>query len=341
MQSYDQKSYKLFYNWLLISFCMVFAMIIIGGLTRLTDSGLSITEWELFTGIFPPLDSDTWNKYFLLYKEIPQYQLINASMTMEEFKIIFYWEYFHRMLGRLIGLFFLIPLLYFHLMTKINKKHIYLCYLILSLIIFQGLVGWYMVKSGLVNNVTVSHYRLSLHLSIAFIIISLIFWLILNIKKKTFKNFFTLSKNNFLLFFLIFIIFGQVIMGAFVSGLDAGKIYQTWPLMNNGYFPNDLIINKVKDFFDFESHSLIQFYHRNMAYFILAYTLFIGVTIFKNNERKLIKPFYFLITILFLQIFLGIITLLSGLNMLIASGHQIFSLLLMLSAINLYYYQIK
>ena len=130
-------------------------------------------------------------------------------------------------------------------------------------------------------------------------------------------------------------------MGAFVSGLDAGKIYQTWPLMNNGYFPNDLIINKVKDFFDFESHSLIQFYHRNMAYFILAYTLFIGVTIFKNNERKLIKPFYFLITILFLQIFLGIITLLSGLNMLIASGHQIFSLLLMLSAINLYYYQIK
>ena len=130
-------------------------------------------------------------------------------------------------------------------------------------------------------------------------------------------------------------------MGAFVSGLDAGKIYQTWPLMNNGYFPNDLIINKVEDFFDFESHSLIQFYHRNMAYFILAYTLFIGVIIFKNNERKLIKPFYFLITILFLQIFLGIITLLSGLNMLISSGHQIFSLLLMLSAINLYYYQIK
>jgi len=315
---------------------MVFAMIIVGGLTRLTDSGLSITEWELFTGILPPLNSDMWNEYFLLYKEIPQYQLINKDMTIEEFKIIFYWEYFHRILGRIIGLFLLIPLLYFHLIAKINSKHIYTCYVILFLIIFQGLIGWYMVKSGLVNDVTVSHYRLSLHLSLAFLIISLIFWLILNIKQKTFKNFFSIKKNNFFLFLLIFLIFGQVIMGAFVSGLDAGKIYQTWPLMNSGYFPSDLIINKVNDFFDLESHSLVQFYHRNIAYLILAYCIIIGFTIFRNKEKKLIKPFYFLITILFLQIFLGIITLISGLNMFLASGHQIFSVLLMLSAINLY-----
>ena len=341
MQSYDEKRFKLFYNWLIFSFFLVFTMIIIGGLTRLTDSGLSITEWELFSGILPPLDKDTWNKYFLLYKEIPQYQLINKNMTIEEFKIIFYWEYFHRILGRLIGLFFLIPLLYFHLIAKINSKHIHICYLILFLIIFQGFVGWYMVKSGLVNDITVSHYRLSLHLSIAFLIISLIFWLILNIKQKTFKNFFTIKKNNLFLFSFIFIIFGQVIMGAFVSGLDAGKIYQTWPLMNSGYFPNDIIIKKVKDFFDFESNSLVQFYHRNIAYLILGYALFIGFSIFKNKEKKLFKPFYFLITILFLQIFLGIVTLVSGLNMFLASGHQIFSLLLMLSAINLYYYHIK
>ena len=341
MQLIEQKNYKFFYNWLVFSFCMVFLMIVVGGLTRLTNSGLSITEWELFTGILPPLNNDSWNKYFSLYKEIPQYQLINKDMSIQQFKIIFYWEYFHRILGRIIGLSFLLPLLYFHLVVKIDKKYISVCYLILFLIIIQGFVGWYMVSSGLVNDITVSHYRLSLHLSIAFLIISLIFWSILNIKKNTFKNFFSIGNDNLLIFFLILIIFVQVIMGAFVSGLDAGKIYQTWPLMNSGYFPNDVMISQTKDFFDLDNHSLIQFYHRNIAYLITGYTLFVGFTILKKNQENLKRPFYFLISILFLQIFLGIITLISGLNIFLASSHQIFSLILMLSAINLYYHQIK
>ena len=341
MQSYDQKINKLFYNWLILSFLLVFMMVVIGGLTRLTNSGLSITEWELFTGILPPLSNDVWNRYFSLYREIPQYQLINNNMTIEEFKIIFYWEYFHRILGRLIGLFFLLPLIYFHFMKKINKKYISTCYLILFLIIFQGIVGWYMVKSGLINNITVSHYRLSLHLGIAFLIISMIFWTILNIKKNTFKSFFINKKDNYFFYFLIFIIFLQIILGAFVSGLDAGKIYQTWPLMNYSYFPNDVNINGIEDFFNFNNHGLIQFYHRNIAYLITIYVLIVGFFIFKNNIEKLIRPFYFLIIILFLQIFLGIITLMSGLNIYLASGHQICSLLLMLSAINLYYYHIN
>jgi len=316
-------------------------MIVVGGLTRLTNSGLSITEWELFTGILPPLSNDIWNRYFALYQEIPQYQLINNDMNIEEFKIIFYWEYFHRILGRLIGLFFLFPLMYFHFTEKINKKYILTCYLILFLIILQGIVGWYMVKSGLVNNITVSHYRLSLHLSIAFLIISIIFWIILNIKKNTFKNFFENKKNNYFFYFLIFAIFFQIILGAFVSGLDAGRIYQTWPLMGYSYFPNDVTINGIKDFFNFNDHALIQFYHRNIAYFITAYVLIAGFFIFKNNMQKLIKPFYFLFIILFLQIFLGIMTLITGLNIYLASAHQICSLLLMLSAINLYYYHIN
>jgi len=316
-------------------------IVAVGGLTRLTNSGLSITEWELFTGILPPLNQDMWNRYFLLYKEIPQYQLINNNMTIEEFKIIFYWEYFHRILGRLIGLFFLLPLIYFHLIKKINKKYISTCYLILFLIIVQGIVGWYMVKSGLVNNTTVSHYRLSLHLGIAFLIISMMFWIILNIKKNTFKNFFTNKKNNYFFYFFIFVIFLQIILGAFVSGLDAGKIYQTWPLMDYSYFPDDVIINKVKDFFNFNNHGLIQFYHRNIAYLIVGYALIVGFFIFRNNLQKLIKPFYFLSIILFLQIFLGIMTLISGLNIYLASAHQICSLLLMLSAINLYYHHIN
>ena len=341
MQSYDQKIYKLFYIWLIFSFWMVFIMIAVGGLTRLTDSGLSITEWELFTGILPPLNNDAWEKYFSLYKEIPQYQLINNDMNIDEFKIIFYWEYFHRILGRLIGIFFLFPLIYFHFIGKINNKYISTCYLILLLIILQGVVGWYMVKSGLVNNITVSHYRLSLHLSIAFLIISMIFWMILNIQNNTFKKFLKYKKDNFFFNFLVFVIFVQIILGAFVSGLDAGKIYQTWPLMNQSYFPNDVVINSIKDYFNFNNHNLIQFYHRNIAYLITIFIFIIGFFIFKNDIKKLIKPFYFLSIILFLQIFLGVATLISGLNIYLASSHQICSLLLMLSAINLYYYQIN
>ena len=150
-------------------------MIIIGGLTRLTNSGLSITEWELFKGILPPLTNEQWYNYFSLYKDIPQYNLVNFNMTLEEFKVIFYWEYFHRILARLIGIFFIVPLIYFQFIAKLKSKYLPTCHLILFLIIIQGIVGWYMVKSGLINNVTVCHYRLSLHLSIAFIIISFIF----------------------------------------------------------------------------------------------------------------------------------------------------------------------
>ena len=175
MTSYDQKINKLFYYWLVTSFLMVFLMVIVGGFTRLTNSGLSITEWELFKGILPPLNDEIWNKYFLLYKQIPQYQIVNFDMTLNEFKVIFYWEYLHRVLGRVIGILFLIPLIYFYYKRKISDKYLSICFIILFLIILQGILGWYMVKSGLINNITVSHYRLSAHLGVAFIIIAMIF----------------------------------------------------------------------------------------------------------------------------------------------------------------------
>ena len=332
---------KLFYNWLIVTFLLVFSMIIVGGLTRLTNSGLSITEWELFKGILPPLNQSTWDKYFLLYKEIPQYKFLNQNMTLQEFKVIFYWEYFHRVLGRIIGLFFLLPLIFFYMTKKIEQKYLSICLLIMILIIFQGFIGWYMVQSGLVNNVTVSHYRLSLHLSMAFIIIMMNFWLLLNLQKKTFKNFFKIEKNNIFYHILILLIFLQIIFGAFVSGLDAGKIYQTWPLMNQNYFPNDFIVKNFIDFLNFDSHSLVQFYHRNLAYLISVYILIIGIIIWKNDLKRLNKPFYLLFFLLLTQILLGIFTLVSGLNIYLASAHQICSLLLMLSAINLYYNHIN
>jgi heme a synthase len=337
MNTHEKKIDNLFLGWLYSSLTLVFIIIIVGGFTRLTNSGLSITEWELFKGILPPLNKSNWELYFSMYKQIPQFNLLNSNMSLSEFKIIFYWEYFHRILARLIGLFFIIPLIYFYLLKKINSRYLILCLLTSFLIILQGLVGWYMVRSGLVNDVTVSHYRLSIHLSLAFIIISIIFWLILNFKRKTIKTFFNFSKKNFPFLILILLIFIQIILGAFVSGLDAGKIYQTWPMMGNSLFPDDVNIKDLYNFFNFGNHSLVQFYHRSLAYLITIYILALSYYIFRNTIIKLYKPIILILLFLTIQIILGIFTLVSGLNIYLASAHQISSILLVFTAINLYY----
>lgn len=202
-------------------------------------------------------------------------------------------------------------------------------------------MGWYMVKSGLVDDVTVSHYRLSIHLSIAILIISSIYWLIKNVNCKKNKTFFIISKENLPFQLLILLIFIQIILGAFVSGLDAGKIYQTWPKMGNYFFPNDLIFNDYYKMFEFDNHSLVQFYHRNLAYLIIIYSLFLVMIIFKKKFTNLYFSSFILLFFLFLQVVLGIITLISGLNIYLASSHQITSVLLILSAINLYFLKVK
>ena len=158
--------------WLLLITFLVALMIVVGGLTRLTDSGLSITKWQLFSGFIPPLNSADWENYFNLYKNIPEFKIQNYSMTLDEFKIIFWWEWAHRFLGRLIGISFLLPLIYFT--SKLGFKSLKSLYFIFFLICFQGFIGWYMVSSGLVDRIDVSHYRLALHLLIAFFILSLI-----------------------------------------------------------------------------------------------------------------------------------------------------------------------
>ena len=332
---------KLFYYWLSLSLILVFIIIIVGGLTRLTNSGLSITEWELFSGILPPLSQSQWINYFDAYKSIPQFRILNPDMSLNEFKVIFYWEYFHRVLARTIGIFFLIPLIYFYFTKKIDKYFMNKSLIIFSLIVLQGFVGWYMVMSGLVNDVTVSHYRLSLHLSLALIIISMIFWMMANIKNRTFKTFFSFSKNNLPYLILIIIIFFQIIMGAFVSGLDAGLLHQTWPLMGNNFFPDDINLIDLKSLFNFNEHSLVQFYHRNLAYLISVYIILFSIYIFRKKIVKLYKPLKILVFALVLQISLGIFTLLSGLNIYLASAHQIISVVLVFSSINLYYHHIK
>ena len=337
----EKKINDLFFYWLITSLILVFLIIIVGGLTRLTNSGLSITEWELIEGIFPPLNNSAWEFYFEQYKQIPQYQLLNFNMSLNEFKVIFYWEYIHRILARFIGLFFLIPLVYFYFSNKIKKDYLKICYVIFLLIILQGIIGWFMVKSGLVNNITVSHYRLSLHLSTAIIIISILFWLIRNINYKTHKIFFKFTNYNLPFLMFIIIIFAQIILGAFVSGLDAGKIYQTWPMMNGHYFPNDLSIINLKDIFNFDNHSLVQFYHRNLAYLIVLYALLLSIFIYKKKLSEMFKPLKIVIFFLLLQVLLGIYTLISGLDIYLASLHQNTSVLLDFSAINLYYFRVK
>ena len=329
---------KISYNfliriWLLSMIILVFLMIMVGGLTRLTDSGLSITEWELFEGILPPLTKDKWIIYFNLYKEIPQFKLVNPLMTLEEFKVIFYWEYFHRLFGRVIGLVYLIPLIIFTFAKVFNKKSLIIFYFIFLLILLQGIIGWYMVESGLTSNVSVSHYRLSLHLFLAFVIISFLIWNYLNYKNNIKKEFFNL-KSIFLKIFFIFILF-QIIIGAFVSGLDAGLIYQTWPKMNLSYFPDDVNIYKFDLLYLLSNQSFIQFLHRTVAYLITIFVLGIGIKMYIEKQFFYIKNYMIVFLVIFIQIILGIFTLISGLNIYLASLHQITSIILVFTVLNL------
>jgi len=322
--------------WLISIFLIVSLMIIVGGLTRLTDSGLSITQWQLLSGILPPFTTDQWNHYFDLYKKIPEYKLQNYSMTLVEFKVIFWWEFIHRFLGRLIGIFFLIPLVFFTI--KIGFKKTINLHLIFLLICLQGFIGWYMVSSGLVDRIDVSHYRLALHLVLAFIILSLIFWNYLTYKKipLPYKKI-----NNFLPLFFVILLFIQLIMGAFVSGLDAGKIYNTWPLMENNYFPDDNSITTLFNFSSFNEPSVVQFIHRNLAYIIIIFYILI---FFKIYRRKISDYFKILNTIgilLFFQVLLGIVTLLSGAQMFFSSIHQVSSIFLIISSIYFLYLNTK
>ena len=201
-------------TWLMTMFWTISLMIIVGGLTRLTDSGLSITEWQLFSGFLPPLNQNDWILYFDLYKKIPEFKIQNYKMTMDEFKVIFWWEWAHRFLGRLIGIGFLIPLIYFTF--KINFLKLLNLYLIFLLICFQGFIGWFMVSSGLIDRVDVSHFRLSIHLFFAFLILSLIFWNYLKINKK---NDLRIKINPLIPFIFLVLVFVQIIIGAFVSPL--------------------------------------------------------------------------------------------------------------------------
>ena len=319
--------------WLLITTLLVALIIVVGGLTRLTDSGLSITRWDLFSGILPPLTQTDWENYFELYKKIPEFQLINFNMTLEQFKVIFLWEYAHRLLGRVLGLFYFIPLIIFSFFKDLNKKHIFNYYLILLLILLQGFIGWYMVRSGLSERTDVSHYRLSVHLTLAFVIFIFLFWNYLKLtKERTAINVDKFTSCLIKLFFLLIIF--QISLGALVSGLDAGKIYNTWPLMNDVFFPDDSLYEDLFKFSILENPSLLQFLHRTTAYVIFFIFTLITILIFKNKNLIYLRKISIIILVFIIfQIFLGVLTILSGAEIFLASMHQIGSIILVSSVL--------
>ena len=325
--------------WLFALLSLIILIILVGGLTRLTDSGLSITTWDLFVGFLPPLTNDRWIDYFDLYKTIPEFSEQNSNMTLGEFKVIFWWEWGHRQLGRLIGLTVLLPLIYF---TFKNGLWVLKTYgLIFLLVCLQGFFGWYMVSSGLVDRIDVSHYRLSIHLVTAFLILSIIFWKLLKLTKIQIND---ISFNLKLFKFFFILLFIQLIIGAFVSGMDAGTIYNTWPLMGSSYFPDDSKYIEFLNINFFDNPSIVQFLHRNLAYLIVIIYIYLLILVFRDTNKIFRKPIIIIGISIFLQVILGVVTLLSGVKIIYASLHQINSILIILSCLYFLYisrYQAK
>ena len=319
-----QKDNKKVIYWLFTGCFLLFIMVLVGGITRLTHSGLSISDYKLITGTIPPIGEDAWQEAFELYKQYPEYQKINYDFTIEDFKSIYFWEWLHRVIGRLIGIVFLIPFLYFLIKKQLSKPTIRKGITLLILGGFQGFLGWYMVKSGLIDRPDVSHYRLALHLTTAFITFAYTLWVALDLIYKE-KNTIHKSMRNFIRFSLV-ILLVQIIWGAFVAGLDAGFIHNHWPLMNDGKLIHPTVYLEqtplLKNFI--EGKSGVQFIHRYLAYIVVA---FIGVIWFKSKKISLTKVqktgIHYLLGLVSLQFVLGVATIVYGVPVWLGVAHQI------------------
>ncbi len=299
-------SHKSISNWLFFVAFLVLAMAVIGAITRLTESGLSMVEWRPLIGAFPPLNEAEWQRVFALYQESPEYQKKNFGLTLDEFKQIFFWEWFHRFWGRLIGVTYALPYVYFLITKKIPKGFKLKLFLGLILGGLQGIMGWYMVKSGLVDRPSVSHFRLASHLGLAFIIYAYLLWLAFSIRNfKATQGTFCQKRHGWIAFASLGI---TIIWGAYVAGLDAGLVYNTWPKMGMHWIPPELS-SLTSIFID---PVAVQFTHRWLAiiaaFFVLSFAW----------RVKSIA----LAVMIFIQIGLGIATLLTQVHIHIAATHQ-------------------
>ncbi|BCT67668.1 COX15/CtaA family protein [Nitrosospira sp. NRS527] len=322
--------------WLLVCCALVFAMVVVGGVTRLTHSGLSIVEWQPIVGTMPPLGQSDWDELFEKYHQTPQYKKINVGMSLEEFKGIFWWEYFHRLLGRVIGLAFFVPFVYFLARKAIDRPLGLKLAGIFVLGGLQGAMGWYMVKSGLVDNPHVSQYRLTAHLGLAFAIYAAMFWVALGLLYPVGTSLSSSGLGGLRRFStaLTTLIFIMILSGGFVAGIQAGFAYNTFPLMNGHIIPPEIFMLEpwYRNFFD--NMATVQFDHR-----LIAWMLAILIPVFWLKSRKL--PLSgsarlactLLLVMLGIQISLGISTLLLVVPLPLAAAHQAGAVLLLTAAL--------
>lgn len=319
--------------WLFVVAAMIFAMVMVGGATRLTGSGLSITEWAPIMGAIPPLNEVDWAAAFAKYREIPQYRLENAGMSLGEFKAIFWWEWSHRLLGRAIGVVYALPLLVFVVTGAIPRSRLPRYLLLLVLGGLQGFVGWWMVASGLVDRVTVAPYRLAVHLTLASVIFAAILWTALTCGKSELTRrrspVLRIGAGAILVWTVV-----QIFLGALVAGNHAGLVYNTWPSMNGHFAPPDLMTWEPwwRNFF--ENHAMVQFLHRLGAYvlFALAIGQFAVVVITARTATARISAFVLGLAVAF-QLLVGIATLLMQVPMSLALTHQAIAIVVLAAAV--------
>ena len=318
----QERNRKLIRIWLGVVLVALFALVLVGGATRLTNSGLSITEWKPIHGVIPPLSAAEWQEEFDLYKRIPEYQQMNSDMTVEGFKYIFWWEWAHRLIARSIGLLFAVPLVYFWATGRIEKRLRLPLVGLLALGGLQGFIGWWMVSSGLSERTDVSQYRLAVHLTLACIIFSSILWVMRAVtphEEAPARHSRSIRTAMLLAFLALF----QIYLGALVAGLDAGFSYNTWPLMDGSLIPGDLFIQQPWWINLFENPKTVQFVHRCGAYLLLAVTLYHMIQTARElpgtaHARRAVVLF----VLVCLQASIGIATLLTQVQLHTALTHQ-------------------
>ncbi len=309
--------------WLYCMCALIFAMILVGGATRLTDSGLSITEWQPILGIVPPLSDAAWQEAFDKYRQIPEYQIINKGMSLSEFKFIYWWEWGHRFLGRMIGFAFLIPFLYFWVRGYLTRPMIPKLVIMFVLGGLQGALGWYMVMSGLVERTDVSQYRLAAHLSAAVLIFGYIFWVALRMGQDETGRTAVSSGLKVSAIGLTVAVFIQIALGAFVAGLDAGQGYNTWPLMDGAIVPSGLGVMSPWYLNLFENALTVQFNHRVAAYIVLIWAfVHAGLAIARSEPGPIAVSAGLLGVATLVQVVIGIATLLAHVPLSLALLHQ-------------------
>lgn len=325
-----KKDNKSVIYWLLTGCFLIFIMVIVGGITRLTHSGLSISNYKLISGVIPPMNEIEWNEAFDLYKQYPEYQKLNYGMSLEEFKDIYFWEWIHRVIGRFIGLVFIIPFVYFLIKKRLSKSTIKKSIILLLMGGFQGFLGWYMVKSGLVDRPDVSHYRLAAHLTTAFLTFAYTFWVALDLMFPNKKSIDTKLRNFIRIGLAVLII--QIIYGAFVAGLDAGWIHNHWPFMSEGKLIHETVYTEQSPtYLNFiEGKSGVQFVHRTLAYVVVIFILSIWYKATRKEISKLQKlGVNSLLAVVGIQFFLGVLTLLLAVPVWLGVLHQVVAFILL------------